>query len=223
MSFATVGPLHCKPITHCGATTVAQWHVALIVFLGFLLNCFSPPPPSLLPFTNPTLIWPDDSRHAARTHRHLAPCSPQPGQRAPGSAGRRGSAPTAHAACQPGDQPCMGSAAAVVFSGRRGLPTLFSQVLQQGLCTQLLRGAGRRPGGLSCFGQHRSLATLRPIPSLLCHDQCRPGDDKEFLGLYQSPSSFLNTYQDAITSSNKARCTSQLFFQNNDIFFPSPR
>lgn len=77
-------------------------------------------------------------------------------------------------------------------------------------------------GALSCFGQHRSLATLRPIPSLLCHDQCRPGDDKEFLGLYQSPSSFLNTYQDAITSSNKARCTSQLFFQNNDIFFPSP-
>lgn len=53
MSFATVGPLHCKPITHCGATTVAQWHVASIVFLGFLLNCFFPPPSLPPPFYQP--------------------------------------------------------------------------------------------------------------------------------------------------------------------------
>lgn len=224
MSFATVGPLHCKPITHCGATTVAQWHVASIVFWGFLLNCFFPPLPSLLPFTNPTLIWPDDSRHAARTHRHLAPCSPQPGQRAPGSAGRRGSAPTAHAACQPGDQPCTGSAAAaaVVSSGRRGLPTFFSQVLQRGLRTQLLRGAGCRPASGSIAPWPRRVPS-HPCSAMTSADQVMTRTVAELLGLYQSPSSFLNTYPDAITSSNKVSCTSQLFFQNNDTSFPSPR
>lgn len=61
-----------------------------------------------------------------------------------------------------------------------------------------------------------------PCSAMTSADQVMTRTVAEFLGLYQSPSSFLSTYQDAITSSNKARCTSQLFFQNNNIFFPSP-
>lgn len=75
MSFATVGPIHCKPITHCGANDCCPVARGLNCFWDSCLIVFSP----FSFFTNSTLIWLNDSRHTTRTHMPsgtLVPASP---------------------------------------------------------------------------------------------------------------------------------------------------
>jgi len=66
MSFATVGPIHGKPITHCAANACCP--------LARGLDCLGDsclivsPPFLLLLFTNFTLICLNDSRHTRRIH-----------------------------------------------------------------------------------------------------------------------------------------------------------
>lgn len=108
MSFATVGPIHCKPITHCGANDCCPVARGLHCFWDSCLIVFLPPPPFYQLHINLAEWQPTHNTH---THAiwHPGPCqssqTSQPPQQTAGSDGRRGSAPTTHASCQPMNPP----------------------------------------------------------------------------------------------------------------------
>lgn len=102
MSFATVGPIHGKLITHCAANDCCPVARGLDCFWD---SCLIVPPPPLFYKLHINLAeWQPTHNTHAHAIWHPGPCqssqTSQLLQQITGSDGRRGSAPTAHASCQ---------------------------------------------------------------------------------------------------------------------------